>query len=827
MKNDFTKVKSFFYGNLYNFVKTNNMNINKSILTLPLLAVSFLGLAQKLKVYHKDWIDFNKNGKKDIFEDRKAPIDKRVENLLSQMTLQEKANQTVTLYGYGRILKDEQPTPQWKNEIWVHGLANIDEMLNSLPYHKSAVTKYSYPYSNHTEALNNIQKWFIEETRLGIPVDFTNEGIHGLTHDRATPFPAPINIGSTWDKDLVGKIGNTIGKEAYYLGYTNVYAPILDVSRDPRWGRVVETYGEDPFMIGEYGKRMVKGIQQNGVASTLKHYAVYSVPKGGRDGLARTDPHVAPREMHTMYLYPFKEVIRKEHPLGVMASYNDYDGVPVISSKYFLTDLLRKEYGFDGYVVSDSDALEFVHSKHHVAKDYEEGIQKALEAGLDVRTNFTQPKEYLTALMDALKSGKIKEEVLNERVRAVLKTKFKLGLFDEPIRSFAKEADRKVHTKEDEALSVDVNRRSVVLLKNEKQTLPLDIGKLKNILITGPLADAVNYTTSRYGPSNNPVTTIRKGIEDYASLHHINTSYTKGVDVIDEGWPETEIIPVEPSEKEKSEIAKTISMAEKSDVIVAVMGESEREVGESRSRSSLNLPGKQTYFLQQLYKTGKPVVLVLVNGRPLTINWENKYLPAILETWFLGPQSGKIVAETLFGDHNPGGKLPISFPKSIGQLEMNFPTKPAAQAGQPGTGPNGSGSSRVTGFLYPFGYGLSYTNFEFADFSLSSKKIKAGDELHVKLKVTNTGKVKGDEVVQLYLSDLVSSVTTYEMDLRGFERVTLEPGETKEVQFTLNKEHMQLLNDKMEWVVEPGEFRVSVGNSSENIRFKEIFEVED
>ena len=307
--------------------------------------------AQKT-IYHKGWVDFNKNSKMDVFEDPSQPIDRRIADLLNQMTVEEKTCQLATLYGYKRVLKEEMPAASWKNEVWKDGIANIDEELNNLTSHTDAApTKYSFPYSVHAEAINTIQKWFVEETRMGIPVDFTNEGIHGLNHDRATSLPAPIGIGSTFDKQLVRQAGRTVGREAKALGYTNVYAPILDPARDQRWGRVVECYGEDPFHIAEMGKQMTLGIQEEGVASTLKHFAVYSIPKGGRDGAARTDPHVAPREMYQIYLYPFRRVIQEAHPLGVMSSYNDWDGVPITGSYYFLTELLRQKFGFNGYVV--------------------------------------------------------------------------------------------------------------------------------------------------------------------------------------------------------------------------------------------------------------------------------------------------------------------------------------------------------------------------------------------------------------------------------------------------------------------------------------------
>jgi beta-glucosidase len=352
----------------------------KILLTLACCFASLFSIAQTKVIYNKGCIYFNKNGRMDLYEDPSQPVDKRVEDLLSQMNLDEKSCQMATLYGYGRVLKDELPTDNWKNEIWKDGIANIDEDLSS-QYKK---TQYSFPFSKHAEAINTIQKWFIENTRLGIPVDFTNEGIHGLTHDRATPLPAPISIGSTWDRNLVRQAGETVGREAKALGYTNIYTPILDVARDPRWGRVVECYGESPFLIAELGKQMCLGVQSQGVASTLKHFAVYSVPKGGRDGNARTDPHVAPRELHQLFLYPFQRVIQEAHPLGVMSSYNDWNGEPITGSHYFLTELLRQQFGFHGYVVSDSRAVEFLYEKHHVAADFKDATRQAVEAGLNV-----------------------------------------------------------------------------------------------------------------------------------------------------------------------------------------------------------------------------------------------------------------------------------------------------------------------------------------------------------------------------------------------------------------------------------------------------------
>ncbi|MCT4644311.1 MAG: hypothetical protein N4A74_04930, partial [Carboxylicivirga sp.] len=367
-------------------------------------------------IYHKNWIDFNKNGRKDVYENPKAPIEKRVDDLLSQMTIEEKTCQMVTLYGYGRVAKDEIPTDNWSNELWKDGLANIDEASNGV--YKDA--KYKYPYDKHVWALNEIQKFFVEKTRLGIPVEFTNEGIRGLNHYKSTSFPAQIGMGCTWNPKLANRVGLCIGQEGKALGYHNIYSPVLDVARDQRWGRIVECFGEDPFLVSEIGLQITKGIRHHGLSNTLKHYAVYSAPKGGRDGHVRLDPHIAPREMHQVYLYPFKRVIREGDAMGVMSSYNDYDGVPVTGSHYFLYDLLRKEFGFKGYVVSDSDAVAWLYSKHKVAETYKEAVRQTVEAGLNVRTTFNHPKNFVEPLRELIAEGAISMEVIDERVRDVL-----------------------------------------------------------------------------------------------------------------------------------------------------------------------------------------------------------------------------------------------------------------------------------------------------------------------------------------------------------------------------------------------------------------------
>lgn len=795
---------------------------HKLIISICALSLSIAGNvdAQNKKIYQKGWIDFNKNGVKDVYEDPSQPVEKRVADLLSQMSVEEKSCQLATLYGYGRVLKDSLPTDGWKNEIWKDGIANIDEMLNGVGGKSRRVPDLLYPFSNHAEAINTVQRWFVEETRLGIPVDFSNEGIHGLNHTKATPLPAPIAIGSTWNKELVHRAGVIAGQEAKALGYTNVYAPILDVVRDPRWGRTLECYGEEPYLIAALGTEMVNGIQSQGVASTLKHYAVYSVPKGGRDGNCRTDPHVAPRELHQLYLYPFKKVIQQAHPMGVMSSYNDWDGVPVTASYYFLTELLREEYGFDGYVVSDSEAVEYVQTKHHVADTYDEAVRQVLEAGLNVRTHFTQPADFILPIRRLLEAKKISMATIDKRVAEVLRVKFRLGLFDHPYVADPKASDKVGGVERNMDFVKQMQQQALVLLKNEDNLLPLDKEKVKKVLVTGPLADEANFMTSRYGPNRLETVTILAGLKNYLQ-GTAEVKYAKGCEIVDAGWPATEILPAPMTEQEKLDIAEAVKQASESDVVIAVLGEDERRTGESRSRTSLDLPGRQQQLLEALYATGKPVVLVLVNGQPLTVNWADAHIPAILESWFPGCQGGTVIAETLFGEHNPGGKLTVTFPKSVGQIELNFPFKPGSHGRQPQSGPNGSGSTRVLGELYPFGFGLSYTTFAYSDLNVSPLQQSTQGEYTVRVNITNTGKRAGDEVVQLYVRDKVSSVIAYDSQLRGFERVSLQPGETRTVTFTLKPEDLQLLDRHMRWTVEPGEFEILVGASSKDIRLKE------
>ena len=781
----------------------------------------------KSEMYRKGWIDFNKNGVKDVYEDPSAPLEARIENLLQQMTLDEKTCQMVTLYGYKRVLKDDLPTPEWKELLWKDGIGAIDEHLNGfqqwgLPPSDNA---YVWPASRHAWALNEVQRFFVEDTRLGIPVDFTNEGIRGVESYRATNFPTQLGLGHTWNRELIRQVGLITGREARMLGYTNVYAPILDVGRDQRWGRYEEVYGESPYLVAELGIEMVRGLQHNHqVAATGKHFAAYSNNKGAREGMARVDPQMSPREVENIHIYPFKRVIREAGMLGVMSSYNDYDGIPVQGSYYWLTTRLRGEMGFRGYVVSDSDAVEYLYTKHGTAKDMKEAVRQSVEAGLNVRCTFRSPDSFVLPLRELVKEGGLSEEVINDRVRDILRVKFLIGLFDAPYQTDLAGADREVEKEENEAIALQASHESVVLLKNADELLPLDINSTKKIAVCGPNANEEGYALTHYGPLAVEVTTVLEGIQE-KTKSKAEVLYTKGCDLVDAHWPESEIIDYPLTDDEQAEIDKAVENARQADVAVVVLGGGQRTCGENKSRTSLDLPGRQLQLLQAIQATGKPVVLILINGRPLSINWADKFVPAILEAWYPGSQGGTAIADALFGDYNPGGKLTVTFPKTVGQIPFNFPTKPNAQVdGGRNKGLDGN-MSRVNGPLYPFGYGLSYTTFEYSDISIQPAIVTQVQPVTVRCKVTNTGKRAGDEVVQLYVRDILSSVTTYEKNLVGFDRIHLNPGETKELTFTIEPRDLQLLNSDNHWVVEPGDFKVMIGASSEDIRLNDRFTV--
>jgi len=792
----------------------------RSIQLIVLVALLFSLFSQipsatgKKDIYHSGWIDLNKNGRMDVYENPKVDIETRITDLLSQMNLEEKTCQTATLYGYNRVLKDELPTADWKDQVWKDGIANIDEHLNGWGAGSKSI--YATDMAKHVWAMNETQRFFIEETRLGIPVDFTNEGLRGVAAPVATSFPSESGLGNTWDPELVREVGRITGREGRALGYTNIYAPTLDVARDQRWGRVEDVYGEDPYLASRLGVEMIKGLQENyNVAATAKHFAVYSVGKGAREGQARTDPQVSPREVENILLPPFEAAIKEAGVLGVMSSYNDYDSIPITGSDYWLTQRLRKDFGFRGYVVSDSAAVEYLYNKHAVASDMKDAVRQSILAGLNVKTNFTRPEDFILPLRELVKEGKVPVKTLDDRVRDVLRVKFITGIFDHPYIEDANKTKAIVNSADSQAVALRAARESLVLLKNDRNVLPLS-KQIKSVAVIGPNADDQSLTNYRYGPSAVNSITVRQGIQNLLGIS-AKVNYAKGCEVVNEHWPETEVLPEPLTTEEKRQIDEAVEAAKNSDVAIVVLGDSGKTVGESASRTSLDLPGRQLELVQAVYAAGKPVVVVLLNGRPMSINWVNKYVPGIIEGWFPGAQGGTAIAEVLFGDYNPGGKLTMTFPKTAGQIPYNFPTKPDAQwEGE---------KTRVNGALYYFGYGLSYTSFTYSNLKISPGEHGVRDDVTVSVDVQNTGSREGTEVVQLYTRDLVSSVTTYEKNLRGFQRVLLKPGETKTISFTLTPADLSLWDRNMKFVVEPGMFRVMIGASSEDIKLKGEFEI--
>jgi len=778
-------------------------------------------------IYHDGWIDLNKNGKKDIYEDASQPVEKRLDDLISQMNLDEKTCQLATLYGYSRVMKDYLPTVKWSSSMVKDGVANIDEHLTGYAYYKKDLpgVAYIWPPSKHAWALNEVQRFFIEDTRLGVPAEFTDEGIRGVEHYKATCFPTQLGLGQTWDRALIRKVGEITGSEGRALGFNNIYAPILDVLRDPRWGRCEEVYGEDPFLVSELAIPMVQGMQSQKVVSTLKHFCLYSDNKGAREGYARVDPRMPLREAEMIHLWPWERVIREANPLGAMSSYNDYDGIAITGSHYYLTDVLRSRMGFKGYVVSDSDAVEYLSKKHHVAADYKEAVRQSIMAGLNVRTTFTPPSVYVKPLRELVKAGDVPMSVLDDRVRDVLRVKMWEGLFDQPYRPLTN-ADEVVLSPAHLEVALQASRESSVLLKNEYNLLPLDAAKIKTIALCGPNADNEDYAKGHYGPNDSDVITLRRALETRFA-GKADVLYTKGCDFFDAKWPDTEIMREPATSEEQAEIDRAVENARKADIAIVVVGDMPRglpetrsTVGENSSRTSIDLTGRQDDLIRAVAAVGKPTIVVNISGRPVALNWANRLCPAIIQSFFPGMMGGTALAETLFGDYNPGGKLTCTFPKTAGQLEMNFPTKPAAN-----DEPTGPKRVNVAGVLWPFGHGLSYTTFKYANLVVEPKTQSPDGSIRVSFQLTNTGGRAGDEIPQLYINQEVSSVTTWEQRLCGFDRIHLEPGETKTVSFTIAPECLAIWNAEMKRVVEPGSFKVMVGSSSMTIQLTGEFNI--
>ncbi|MES2995543.1 MAG: glycoside hydrolase family 3 N-terminal domain-containing protein [Verrucomicrobiota bacterium] len=777
-------------------------------------------------IYQDGWIDLNKNGAKDPYEDPALPIEKRIDDLIPRMNVDEKTAQLVTLYGYNRVTPDYLPSKAWFTEIQKDGICNIDEHLNGFNYYENDElpgNQFARVPAKLVWALNETRRFFIEDTRLGIPCEFTNEGLRGVETAVSTGFPVPLAQASSWDRQLIRDIAAVAGKETKALGYDSLYAPLIDVIRDPRWGRCEEMYSECPWLVGEYATLAVQAIQEQGVTSSPKHYCIYSSAIGGRQGYSRTDPQIPPREVEAIHMWPWRRVMRDAKPDGVMASYNDYDGEPIASSKHFLTDVLRGEMGFTGYVVSDSDAVEFLHTKHNVASSPKEAVRQTILAGMNVRTTFTKPETYVLPLRELIKENAVPMDVVDSRVRDVLRVKFRRGLFDKPYRPLAG-ATKVAMAKEHMDLSLRASREAVILLKNKDNFLPLAPEKFTTIALCGPNADSVEYARQHYGPLTNDTITVKRALEAYGNKR-FKVLHSRGCDFTDDHWPETEILPEPPNKNEQAGINEAVANAKKADLAIVVVGDTpygskatRTTCGENNSRTGLSLAGHQDTLVRAIAATGKPFVVVHFSGRPNALNWPDKVAPAIIHSFLPGPFGGQAAVEAIFGDITPIGKTPVSFVKTTGQLPLSFPAKPGANTESPKTS--------VTGYLYPFGHGLSYTTYAYKNIRLNPATIGADGKTTVEFEITNTGKRAGIEIPQLYFHDIVSSRTVFDRQLRGFDRVPLQPGETKTVSIPLDaKEHLWMIGADMKPFVEKGEYEIFIGASSTDIKLKAILTV--
>ena len=741
------------------------------------------------------------------YRDASLPVEKRVEDLLSRMTLEEKAGQIVCLMGWDSYHingKKVTVSEKFKHEVDSLHVGMYWAVFRADPWTRKTIANGLNPVLA-AETANAMQRYAIEHTRLGIPILLAEEAPHGHMAIGTTVFPTGLGMAATWDSQLMQQVGAVIGKEIRLQGGHISYGPVLDLAREPRWSRVEETMGEDPYLSSEMGASMVKGLGGGDLnlpystIATLKHFIAYGVSEGGQNG-ARSI--VGPRELKQMFLPPFKKAI-DAGALSVMTSYNSLDGVPCTANRELLTDVLRNTWAFNhGFVVSDLFSIDGLRGTHRTAASLQDAAIQALQAGVDVDLG----GNCFVRLADAVREGKVSEEALDQAVRRVLWLKFEMGLFENPYVN-AKTAGREVHNEAAVATARQVARESTTLLKNDG-ILPLSKGA--KVAVVGPNADNVYNMLGDYtAPQpDGKVITVYDGIKNM--LGDANCVYAKGCAVRDTN---------------DCNIDAAVEAANNADVVIAVVGGSsardfktsyedtgaasseqqfvsDMECGEGFDRATLNLLGRQMDLLEALKQTGKPLVIVYIEGRPLNKNWADENANALLTAYYPGEQGGNAIADVLFGDYNPAGRLPVSVPRHVGQLPVYY-NKPAPAAhdyvemsAQP---------------LYPFGYGLSYTSFEYGELNITGA--------HVTFKVTNTSSRKGDEVVQLYVSNTGASVVQPEQQLIGFVRVSLEAGESRIMTFDILPVDLSIVNDKMQWAVE-GEHLLLVGASSRDIRLR-------
>jgi beta-glucosidase len=740
------------------------------------------------------------------YKNPRLSVERRVADLLARMTLEEKVAQLVCLWG-------ERPTtaPQADSSRY-HGDFSPEKARQVLKDGMGQIARQREGKEPREAArfANALQKWLVEETRLGIPAIFHDEILHGLMAPKGTSFPTPLALASSWDTELVSRVFTAAALETRARGSHFVLGPNLDLAREPRWGRTEETYGEDPYLVSRMGVAAIKAIQGPGpgvdsehVIATAKHFAAHGQPEGGTN---IAPVNVSERVLREYFLPSFEAAVKEARVLSVMASYNEIDGVPSHANRWLLQRVLREEWGFDGLVASDYYGIPQLESLHHVAPDKAEAARLALEAGVDAEL---PDPDCFKALVQLVREGKVAEALLDRAVARNLRAKFLLGLFENPYVD-PERAERVTNSEAHRQLAAEAARRSITLLKNEGNLLPLDRARLKSIAVIGPNADRAHL--GGYTDPNPPRgTSVLEGIRAKVSAG-VRVSYAKGVHITKEGgdwWANTSHL-ADPAEDEKL-IAEAVEAARASDVALLVLGGNEDTNKEAWSndhlgdRDSLELVGRQNDLVRAVLATGKPTVVMLVNSGPLSVGYIAESVPAILEGFYLGQETGTGVADVLFGDYNPAGKLPVSFPRNVGQLPLYYNHKPTARRGYLYTSKEP---------LYAFGHGLSYTTFEYSNMKVSPAKIGPGGRAEVSVTVKNTGRRAGDEVVQLYVRDLVSSVTRPVKELKDFRRVTLAPGESKTVTFTLTPDKLSFFNLNMERVVEPGWFDLMVGTSS-------------
>ncbi|SMO69538.1 beta-glucosidase [Saccharicrinis carchari] len=748
----------------------------------------------------------------------------RANNLLKHMTLEEKVAQTICVW--------ESNADQLLD---AEGKWNAKKVLTNYPNSIGQIGRPS-KLKNKLGAIemakftNEVQRYFIEQTRLGIPVIFHEESLHGHAALEGTSFPQPIGLGGTFDPELVEKLYSMSALEIRSRGGHLALTPVVDVAREPRWGRVEETFGEDAYLVSEMGIAAVKGFQgdasfkdKDKIMSTLKHFAAHGQPESGTN----CGPvNVSERVLREVFFPPFKRCIQEAGAMNVMASYNEIDGVPSHASKWLLQDVLRKEWGFQGAVVSDYFAITELFQKEDdwgnwVAGSKKEAAALAISAGVNIELPTPDCYPYLVELV---KNGKIDESHIDAMVLPLLEQKFQMGLFEDPYVD-PKEAHAAVNRPGHRELALEAALKAITLLENKNNALPLNKNEIKTLAVIGPNADRSLLGGYSGWPQYDVslLAGIKKAVGNkvevlYAEGCKITT--TSGVDdagnkiTSADGW-NTDSVAFPTKEQDDRLIAEALKVAQKADVVVLAIGGNEQTSREAWAynhmgdRTSLKLFGRQQELFDQLKRLGKKVIVVLNNGRPLAVNELSENADAMLECWYLGQESGTAIAKVLFGEYNPGGKLPISFPRSVGHIPAYYNHKPFDRRGY--------FNDEVTP-LYPFGYGLSYSQFEISAPQLSTIKTSKDKIVKVTVDVKNTGSVAGDEVVQLYIRDMVSSVTRPIKELKGFSRITLEAGSSKAVEFELTPDLFAFYNIDKSFVVEPGKFKIMVGNSSANLK---------